>query len=266
MAVDVQGGTTRAEVKRAFLRRLARDRAGRARAFARTSARGVKASSWYLDDLDQLLAQAAERGVETPVEPFPQLQDRSTHTPFDAHYTYQGAWAFRHLHTRRPDRHVDVGSSLQYLGFFSAVTPTTFIDLRPSGVDFPGLEERAGSVLELPYADGELPSVSCLHVIEHIGLGRYGDPVDIDGSRAACAELGRVVAPGGELYLSTPVGRPTTYFNAHRVHAPEQIEAAVGLPLTGFDAVLDDGTWVTDADPASVREARYALGLFRFTR
>jgi SAM-dependent methyltransferase len=54
-------------------------------------------------------------------------------------------------------------------------------------------------------------------VIEHIGLGRYGDPLDPLGSLKACNELARVIKPGGNLYISVPIeDNPKTYFNAHR--------------------------------------------------
>ena len=58
-----------------------------------------------------------------------------------------------------------------------------------------------------------------MHVVEHIGLGRYGDPVDYDGDLKAIAELQRVLAPGGNLFFVVPVGQPRIMFNAHRVYS-----------------------------------------------
>ncbi len=78
----------------------------------------------------------------------------------------------------RPARHVDVGSRVDLVGFLTAITEVTFVDIRPLEVDIEGLTPIAGSVLDLPFEDGALESVSCLHVAEHIGLGRYGDPLD----------------------------------------------------------------------------------------
>ena len=250
-----------------FHRRWARYEAARLVGTAKRLVKGVLALRWYLADLSTLREQAATTGTELALEPFPQLHDKTAWTGFDAHYVYQGPWAFRHMLRAKPARHVDVGSFLGYLGFFSAVVPTTFIDIRPAGLDVPGLAEEAGSVLDLPYRDGELESVSCMHVIEHIGLGRYGDPVDVTGSRAACAELSRVLAPGGSLYLSLPVGRPRVCFNAHRVHSVDQVlDYLPGLELVRMDAVLDGGTWVDDCPPDKLHDADYALGLFHFTK
>ena len=58
--------------------------------------------------------------------------------------------------------------------------------------------------------------------MEHIGLGRYGDPLDPDGTERAIDELARVVSPGGDLYLSLPLDDENrTYFNAHRAFTEE---------------------------------------------
>lgn len=251
----------------ALLPPLARVLLRQQRRQAKSAAKSGLALRWFMRDLDTLMQQEAESSRHPVIDLNAQLTDKTATTGFDAHYVQQGPWVFRHLLDAAPDRHVDVGSFIGYLPFFSAVVPTTFIDIRPSGLVAPGLVEQAGSILNLPFADGELRSVSSLHVIEHIGLGRYGDPVDADGSRRACAELARVVAPGGYLYLSAPVGRSRICFNAHRVHSvAEIIEACAGVHLEGLDVVLDDGTWVDDCDPSAVAEADYALGLFRFKR
>jgi hypothetical protein len=40
-----------------------------------------------------------------------------------------------------------------------------------------------------------------MHVVEHIGLGRYGEPMDEQGDLKAIEELKRVLAPGGICFL-----------------------------------------------------------------
>ena len=149
----------------------------------------------------------------------------------------------------------------------AAFVPTTFIDVRPIAAEIPNLHPRAGSVTELPYDDGSVHSLSCLHVAEHIGLGRYGDPLDPAGTRRAAAELARVLAPGGRLWFSLPVGEPRTNFNAHRVHDPREVPAMFdGLTLDAFAGVGDDRRFHTDVEPADFVGASWACGLYRFRR
>ncbi|NDC42314.1 MAG: DUF268 domain-containing protein, partial [Chitinophagia bacterium] len=56
----------------------------------------------------------------------------------------------------------------------------------------------------LPFESDSIPSLSCMHTIEHVGLGRYGDQLDPQGDLKAIAELKRVVQPGGDLLFVTP--------------------------------------------------------------
>jgi hypothetical protein len=197
----------------------------------------------------------------------PQLRDWTATSPFDAHYTHQDAWAAREIHAFGPPSHVDVGSRVTFVLGLAAFVSTTFVDLRPLPLSLPNLHPAAGSVLEMPYENRELLSVSCLHVAEHIGLGRYGDPLDPHGTERAAAELARVLAPGGKLWFSLPVGRQRTNFNAHRVHDPRAIPPMFeGLELEAFAGVDDAGAFRDDVSPADLAGCEWACGLYRFTR
>jgi hypothetical protein len=197
----------------------------------------------------------------------PCLLDRVPTTPYDPHYFHQAVWAFEHIVANRPLEHVDVGSEITFVGMVSAFVPVAFVDIRPLPVDLPRLHSLKGDLLSLPFADASQSSVSCLHVAEHVGLGRYGDDLTPSGTRLACGELDRVLAPGGTLLFSLPVGRPRVCFNAHRVHAPAQIlDYFDDLELLEFSVVDDEYTLIRDADPAAAERLSYGCGLFRFTR
>jgi hypothetical protein len=207
-------------------------------------------------------------GGKAPAREFyPQLHDRQETSPYDPHYFFQDTWAAQRIAEHRPERHVDVGSRVDLVGFLTAVTPVTFVDIRPLEANVEGLTSVAGSVLDLPFADRSLPSVSCLHVAEHIGLGRYGDPLDPEGTRRAAAELQRVVADDGHLLFAGPVGRPRTNFNAHRIHSPEQIVAMFPeLELEEFSGVDDSGRFQRRRELSELDGSDYACGMFLFRR
>ncbi len=197
----------------------------------------------------------------------PCLGDWVAHTPFDAHYFYQGAWLARKVAAARPLRHVDIGSSVIAMGVLSAFTDTSFVDYRPLKAALRGLDCIAGDILNLPFANESVGSLSCLHVIEHIGLGRYGDNLDPQGSIKAALELQRVAGRGGALFLSLPVGRERVCFNAHRVHSPLTVpQMFPQMRLVEFSYVDDSGQFHETRSPAAAAQLEYGCGMYYFEK
>jgi SAM-dependent methyltransferase len=185
------------------------------------------------------------------------------------HYFFQDLWAASRLHDAGVRRHVDVGSRLD--GFVAHVLPfcdVCYVDVRPLGVRIPRLTFMRALLTALPFATGSIPSLSCLHVLEHVGLGRYGDPIDPEGYVRAAAELARVLQPGGTLLFGTPVGRERVCFDAHRVFDPDTVvRFFAGLRLVEFSLIDDTGRWRTaDASFDAARACSYGCGLFRFEK
>lgn len=196
---------------------------------------------------------------------YPCLFDRTITTPFDAHYFYQNIWAFKHICTAGSQAHVDVGSQAIFAGMLSAITSVVFVDIRPLIARLENFVSLSGSILSLPFDNNSIGSLSCLHVAEHIGLGRYGDPLDPQGTVKAARELARVLAPGGRLYFSLPIGQSRLCFNAHRIHDPAQIlQYFPQLDLMQFAVVNDRGRFISEAEPGDYRDASYACGMFCF--
>jgi len=153
---------------------------------------------------------------------YPCLGEDTGATPVEPTYFFQDAWAFEKILAARPNRHIDVGSHHRFVSFLSKVVPTTMVDLRPLQAHMESIGFVEGSILALPFPDASLASVSSICVVEHVGLGRYGDPLDPQGTEKALEELKRVVAPSGDLYVSLPIDdSDREYFNAHRVFAEE---------------------------------------------
>jgi len=198
---------------------------------------------------------------------YPQLFDATKSTPLDYHYFYQAVWATERIANNKVKWHTDIGSHADFVGTLSVHTPVVFVDIRPIRTQLPRLFSLSGSILDFPFASDSVMSLSCLHVAEHIGLGRYGDPLNPLGTQQACAEISRTLAPGGNLFFSLPVGRPRVCFNAHRVHSPKQIlEYFKDLMLVEFSVVDDHGNLIIHANPDEMSHARYACGLFWFRK
>jgi SAM-dependent methyltransferase len=194
---------------------------------------------------------------------YPNMGDWVASTPFDPHYFYQAGWLARELAISTPTRHLDIGSDVKLICTLSAFMPTEFMDFRPLEANLPGLYCTHGDILALPMADASVMSLSCLHVVEHIGLGRYGDPIDPDGSCKAISELVRVLAPGGRLFISVPVGRERVCFNAHRIFAPETVlHFSENLKLVSFALVDDDGIFWPDCSLLKAHDLNYGCGMF----
>jgi hypothetical protein len=199
---------------------------------------------------------------------YPCLFDRSETFSPGSHYFYQDIWAFTRIYNSKTPLHVDVGSKAEFVSFLTAITNIEFIDIRPLDAPYlKNLKSIAGSILQMPYDDNSVKSLSCLHVAEHIGLGRYGDPLDPKGTFKATRELARVLAPGGNLYFSLPVGKPKVCFNAHRIHSPKQIlEYFSDLRLVEFSVYDDQKRFIENTDPVSVENNKFACGMFWFTK
>jgi hypothetical protein len=193
----------------------------------------------------------------------PCLSDRTATTPLEPIYFYQDTWLARKLAERRPSAHVDVGSSAKAIALIAQFIPVTMVDIRPVDLQVPGFSFQEGTLLALPYANASVASLSSICVIEHIGLGRYGDPLDADGTEKAARELGRVLTSGGDLYVTVPVAEESRVeFNAHRTFTREHVlRLFPGLALVE-EAYVYGREWGVQYQP----ERGFGTGLFHFRK
>jgi hypothetical protein len=231
--------------------------------------RALLRSPGYLVDL-----AGFRRGYSGRLRLRPCLHDRTGEAGnLRGEYFIQDLLVARKIHERNPQLHVDVGSRID--GFVAHVASFRTLevwDIRPVTREIPGVVFRRTDVTR---ADG-LPtahcdSLSCLHALEHFGLGRYGDPLDPDGSRKGLRNLAAALTPGGRLHLSVPIGQEIVLFNSHRIFDPHTIvqwAQSEGLELQAFTSIHLDDTTVDHPDWhqafAHIRMQPYCLGLFEF--
>ncbi len=201
---------------------------------------------------------------------YPCLLDNTPKTGFEPHYVYHPAWAARVVKNINPRKHVDISSTVHFSTMVSAFIPVDFYDYRPAEIKFSNLDCKKGDLMSLPFDNNSLDSLSCMHTVEHVGLGRYGDVLDVFGDTKAAKELSRVVKVGGSLIFVVPVGKPKIEFNAHRIYSYEQvIDLFPGMKLKEFSLVPDDYKkygLIHNADKNIVKDQDWGCGCFWFVK
>lgn len=208
----------------------------------------------YLKDLSTLKQQRVSGDAGFPLGPlFPCIADRFEESgSAKGHYFHQDLLVARKVHEREPEVHMDVGSRIDgFVAHVASFRPIVVLDVRP-------LENRIKNIrfmqadLMAPLRDDlveSCDSLSCLHALEHFGLGRYGDPVRNDGHLQGLENLARLLRVGGRLYLSVPIGPQRIEFNAHRVFSVRHVLDILqpNFRVDNFSYVDDSGDLHEDA-------------------
>jgi SAM-dependent methyltransferase len=177
----------------------------------------------FLSELRELKRQAKLSQHNLPIariNPYPHEKKQQSGTA-KGHYFHQDLLVARRIFENAPEKHVDVGSRVDgFVAHVAAFRPIEVLDIRPMDTQVRNIQFKQADLMSPPsdmqdYCD----SLSCLHAIEHFGLGRYGDPIDFEGHIKGLNSLYTILKPGGTLYLSCPIGPQRIEFNAHRVFA-----------------------------------------------
>ena len=162
-------------------------------------------------------------------------------------YIYQDKKAFEVLVYLRNSSNqelkiLDVGSKFYAALFFSAIGETRYLEPRIEdifGGEWPFFRQLnmgfiKGEAQDIPVSDKSFNAVTCLHAMEHFGLGRYGDTIDYYGDQKGLREFNRVLDDSGHLILSVPVNENARIdFNEQRVYNPDMIDEM--LDRAGFE-------------------------------
>jgi SAM-dependent methyltransferase len=186
-------------------------------------------------------------------------------------YFWQDLLVARAIFEARPEKHVDVGSRVDgFVAHVASFREIEVFDVRPITTQVPGVRFRQADLMQ---PAGYCDSLSCLHALEHFGLGRYGDPVDPEGFARGLANMAALLKNDGVFYLSVPIGTERVEFNGQRVFDPRamiDLALAHALELRELKVVRQGGrveTLAPDAQRLSdLASQRYALGIFTFAK
>jgi SAM-dependent methyltransferase len=239
----------------------------------RHTAGAVRGMPHFWRDYRKLKDQYQASNKEFPFGKFyPCLEDRFAQSgAAGGHYFHQDLLVAQWLFHDKPQTHVDVGSRIDgFVAHVAAFREIEVFDIRPLDANIRNIRFRQADFTaeDFPWSE-HCDSASCLHALEHFGLGRYGDPLDYYGYRSGWNNLRRLLKPGGRLYFSVPIGPQRIEFNGHRVFAVPYLVSMIEeiYTIERFAYVNQADRLILDADPRSPDAARsfdcqFGCGIF----
>jgi SAM-dependent methyltransferase len=135
-------------------------------------------------------------------------------------------WILRNIPSK--GRILDVGSTGSQLPLMLAGLGYEVWTIDVRLYEFEGVSNAlhcvVGDIRRTDFPPSFFDIILAVSTIEHVGLGRYGDPVDMEGDRKAMEEIRRVMKEGNEgvLLMTVPFGKVSTQ-KLHRVYDQESL-------------------------------------------
>ncbi|MBL4627951.1 MAG: DUF268 domain-containing protein [Roseicyclus sp.] len=239
--------------------------------------RSIAALPGFFSDYKRLKAElASDEGAMKIGRLYPVLLDKTDSSgTATGHYFHQDLLVAQKVFGSGADRVVDIGSRVDgFVAHVAAFRKIEVVDIRDLHSDHDNIDflqcdfMDKGSTQQL----GQSDLVTCLHVLEHFGLGRYGDPIVTDGHIRGLRNLERLVSDGGRLIVSVPIGRPRIEFNAHRIFSSGALASLISddFALADFAFVDDHGDLHTGVDlaahQAELDKMHFGCGIYDFRR
>lgn len=200
---------------------------------------------WFIRQYFAFRKELKRLSPHIKIKLYPCLQDRGSQSGIaDGHYFHQDLYVASKIFCENPKNHLDIASRIDgFVAHVASFRKLDVIDIRP----LKSSHENINFIQADIYADesiallGTYQSISCLHALEHMGLGRYGDKLNVYGHVLAFKKITELLESGGVLYLSLPIGEPRIEFNAHRIFSLNEI-----MILIKYDYELIDFSYVND--------------------
>jgi hypothetical protein len=191
------------------------------------------------------------------------------------HYFFQDLHVAQRIYQNKPVRHIDIGSSLSgFVAHVASYREIEVYDIRPLEQTIRNVRFKQCDLMKLNTGDLECTdSISCLHALEHFGLGRYGDDICFDGYLSGFLNIYKMLKKKGKFYFSVPLGKQRTEFHAHRVFALKYLLEMM-LPYYEIDAfsyiddsnVFHENVLITEENLSNNCGCRFGCAIFELTK
>ena len=190
------------------------------------------------------------------------------------HYFHQDLLIAKKVLKKKPDKHVDIWSRIDwFVAHVASFRKIEVIDIRPNKNNIENIIFKQMDMMNLDnkYLN-YCSSLSSLHAIEHFGLWRYWDPIDINWHKKAVDNFHKILKKWWTLYISVPIWPQRIEFNAHRVFSLKYLlELFKNFELIYFSYVDDKGDLHQDfrLDEEFIRNncwCQYGCWIFEFMK
>lgn len=202
--------------------------------------------SWYKEDFQKFKSLVGD-DFEFPIkDSMPCVADRDENAgTLDVHYFQQDLLVAQKIYVNNPLKHVDIGSRIDgFVAHVASFREIELLDIRKMDSNIPNVRFTQADLMD----DSKIPvdycdSISCLHALEHFGLGRYGDPIDPYGHLKGFRNITKILKSGGTFYFSVPMGIQRIEFNAHRVFGLPYLLKMIkaDFDILSFSYINDNG-------------------------
>jgi len=183
------------------------------------------------------------------------------------------SWVFSELPKGKASI-LDIGPGSEFLCSATAArngAEVTCFDVRRFDPPFTmqGLDLVTGDLQAYDFKDKKFDAIINVSVIEHIGLGRYGDANSTDGDIKVMQKLARWLKPNGKMLFTIPVGKDAIHSPLHRVYGQQRLPSLLGkyhILKEEYWKKKNNYMWEKASRDIALNESSsksyYALGLF----
>ena len=193
-----------------------------------------------------------------------------------SHYFHQDIRVSSLIYSKIPANHLDVGSRIDgFISILSIFMKVEILDIRKLNLNKKNINFIQGDLMDPKFSlNKKYKSISCLHTIEHFGLGRYGDKINPNGHLIGFKNLYKLLDSHASLYISFPVSSISrTEFNAHRIFKIKDIFDWIDkleikdLKLISFDFIDDNSKIFENQNINSLNaHINFGCGIYHFKK